>query len=57
MSQAATGRKGRKNCRVMGRRREVKSSEAMAVLPIGPGAWMRESEKMPIIMSKRYWKS
>lgn len=50
------GRNGRKNCRVIGKRRDVKSSDANAVLVNGLAS-MIDSEKMPMIIKRRYWKS
>ena len=57
MSQAAMGRKGRKNCRVIGRRREVSRRVAIGSLTAGPGVWMMHNEKMPKSASMRYWPS
>ena len=57
MSQAAIGKKGRKNCRVMGRTREVSSSDATAVLTNAPGCSIMHSEKIPSMASIRYWPS
>jgi hypothetical protein len=37
MSQPATGKNGRKNCLVIGRRRENRRRVAIEVLPKGPG--------------------
>ena len=48
------GRKGRKNCRVIGRRRETSSMVNMAVFPRGPGDSMIVKEKMTRIKSSRY---
>jgi len=51
------GKKGRKNCRVMGRRSEKRIIVEMAVLASGPGDCMTLKEKMPMIRSNKYWKS
>jgi hypothetical protein len=57
MSQPATGKNGKKNCLVIGRRREKRRRVAIEVLPNGPGDWMIVKEKKPRIRSSRYWKS
>ena len=54
MSHPAMGKKGRKNCLVMGISRENRSRVAIAVFASGPGASMRVKEKMPMISSNKY---
>jgi len=51
------GRKGRKNCRVMGISSENRRRLEIAVFPSGPGDCMTVREKMPRISNRRYWKS
>lgn len=48
------GRKGRKNCRVMGKIRELRRAVAIKVLKRGPGSWMTERQKMPTMARNRY---
>lgn len=44
-NHVAVGRKGRKNCRVIGMRSDIMSIVAAKVLVSGPGAWLIDSEK------------
>lgn len=48
------GRRGRKNCRVIGIVREVSRRLATKVLNSGPGCWIRQSAKMPKRARTRY---
>ena len=48
------GRKGRKNCRVIGRTRDVRSNVATNALGKGPGDSMMLNEKMKRTASIRY---
>ena len=54
MSQLAIGMNGRANWRVTGSIKEMSMSVDMAVLMMGPGAGIMDSEKMPRIMRIRY---
>ncbi len=54
MSQLAIGMNGRANWRVTGTIREMSMSVDMAVLMMGPGDGIMDSEKMPRIMRIRY---
>jgi hypothetical protein len=56
-SQPAIGRKGRKNCRVMGSMSEIMRAVAITVLSIGPGDCMILRQKMPSTVNPKYWKS
>lgn len=53
-SHVAMGRKGRKNCLVIGMSNAMISNVAAPVLTRGPGAGVTDSEKMPKMMSTRY---
>jgi hypothetical protein len=57
MSHVAIGRNGKKNCRVRGISNETNKRVEIAVFPKGPGDCMTLSEKIPTIVSSRYWKS
>ena len=54
MSHAKIGRAGRKNCRVMGRTRELMRSVAITVFIKGPGFRMTQREKIPRKAKNRY---
>jgi hypothetical protein len=54
MSQAAIGRNGRKNWRVIGRTREKSNSDATEVFTSAPGDSIMHIENMPRIASMRY---
>jgi len=56
-SQAAIGRKGRKNCREMGTITEIMNNVATSVFIIGPGNCAMLMQKMPSTASPKYWKS
>jgi hypothetical protein len=54
MSHAKIGRAGKKNCRVIGRTKELRSNIATTVLSRGPGFWITQSEKIPRKARNRY---
>jgi len=54
MSHDAMGRKGRKNCRVIGMIKVNKSALAISVLMIAPGDSIMERQNMPSIASIKY---
>jgi hypothetical protein len=51
------GRKGRKNCLVIGSKREINNRVAMEVFIRAPGSSITDKQKMPKIMRNRYWPS
>ena len=56
-SHVRMGRKGSRNWRVTGISKPSMTSDAAPVFTIGLGAWLMEREKMPTMISTRYWAS
>jgi hypothetical protein len=53
-SQEAIGRKGRKNCLVIGMRREIIRSVAIDVLTRAPGSSITDKQKIPTTARNKY---
>lgn len=53
-SQAAIGKKGRKNCCVIGRIKKIINSVATVNLTRGPGSCIMHIEKIPTTANNRY---